>query len=216
MDGKYIVFTHEFIRCKSLTFQEKIMYLEIASLSSTELGCIASNGHFEKCFGISKKSASNTISSLIKKGFIESKLTNRNHTRILSIKNGLVSTEDGGVSIKDGETIDTKTLNKTLNKSTSSKSEDYLLKNKLYLQLSDIEKELYQEYLSIRKSMKVKTTPKIHDRLLDKYFEYGRNTLVIEKAITGNWKDFYNINNTNSNNTKQPQEHYSQSRGYIV
>lgn len=115
MQEKFIVLTHDMIRDNSLTMQEKIVYLEIVNLSSLDKGCIASNNHFEQCFGISKKSVSNTISSLIKKGLIESKITDRNHTRILSIK-------DGQVSIKDGETKE----NKTNNKSEFDKFIDFL------------------------------------------------------------------------------------------
>lgn len=122
MQEKFIVLTHDMIRDNSLTMQEKIVYLEIVNLSSLDKGCIASNNHFEQCFGISKKSVSNTISSLIKKGLVESKITDRNHTRILSIKDGGVSTKNGQVSIKDGETKE----NKTNNKSEFDKFIDFL------------------------------------------------------------------------------------------
>jgi hypothetical protein len=100
------------IRDDSMTMQEKIIYMEILSLSSLDKGCIASNAHFEKCFGISKKSVSNTISKLIEKGFISSELKDRNYTRILSIKNGQVS-------IKSGESKENKT-------NTTSSYDEYL------------------------------------------------------------------------------------------
>lgn len=106
MTDKHIVLSHSMIRDTSMTMQEKIIYLEILNLSSLEKGCIASNNHFEKCFGISKKSVSNTIASLIKKDLITSELRDRNHTRILSIKNGQVS-------IKSGETKENITDNTT-------------------------------------------------------------------------------------------------------
>jgi len=102
MPDKFISLSHSMIRRKDLTMQEKIVYLEILNLSSLEKGCIATNRHFEVSFGISKKSVSNTISSLVAKGFITSKLSDRNNTRVLSIKDGGVSIKDGGVSIKDG------------------------------------------------------------------------------------------------------------------
>lgn len=110
---KFIVLTHEMIRDTSMTMQEKIIYLEILNLSSLDKGCIASNSHFEKCFGISKKSVSNTISSLVQKGFIEVELKDRNHTRILSIKNGQVSIKDG--ESKENKTINTSSYDEYLN-----------------------------------------------------------------------------------------------------
>ena len=106
MNEKYITLTHSMIRDESMTMQEKIIYLEILNLSSLDKGCIASNNHFEKCFGISKKSVSNTIANLVKKGLISSELQDRNYTRILSIKNGQVS-------IKSGETKENITDNNT-------------------------------------------------------------------------------------------------------
>lgn len=158
MEDKFIPLTHSMIRRKDMTMQEKIIYLEILNLSSLDKGCIASNNHFEKCFGMPKKSVSNTISSLIKKGFIESELKDRNHTRILSIKNGQESIKDGQLSIKSGETKENKTINKTKNnydafidylkskckyKSKVSKTKDG---EKLFKQIED-KKELAKDYI---------------------------------------------------------------------
>lgn len=150
MEDKFIVLHHSMIRRTDLTMQEKIIYLEILNLSSLEKGCIASNSHFEKSFGISKKSVSNTISSLIKKGFIESEISNRNHTRVLSIKNGQVSTKDGYPSTKDGETKENKQSNKQSNKSTSLLDE-YLESDNSCTELT---KNKVQEFIGYRKKIK--------------------------------------------------------------
>jgi hypothetical protein len=124
MTDKFISLSHSMIRRKDLTMQEKIVYLEILNLSSLDKGCIASNKHFEVSFGISKKSVSNTISSLVSKGFITSKLTDRNNTRVLSIKDGGVSIKDGGVSIKDGESKENKQVNIKFNKKKKEQKEN--------------------------------------------------------------------------------------------
>lgn len=68
-----------------------------------------------------------------------------------------------------------------------------LYNHHLYILLNSEEKNLYNEYIKLRTTIKLKTTLQIHDRLLTKYFEFGRNTEVIEKAINGNWRDFYSI-----------------------
>ena len=39
--------------------------------------------------------------------------------------------------------------------------------------------------------MKLITTIKTHDSLLGKFFEYGASDEIIQNAINGNWKDFY-------------------------
>ena len=61
----------------------------------------------------------------------------------------------------------------------------------LYKELDSTEKELYLEYCALRKSMKLQTTYKIHERLLNKYFEYGRDKNILKNAIISNWKDLY-------------------------
>tara|TARA_R110000823_G_scaffold314308_2_gene443246 strand:- start:2 stop:646 length:645 start_codon:yes stop_codon:yes gene_type:complete len=156
MEDKFIVLNHSMIRRKDLTMQEKIVYIEILNLSSLEKGCIASNSHFERCFDISKKSVSNTISSLIKKGIIESKITNRNHSRVLSIKDGQVSTEDGQASIKHGESKENILINKTVNNAPTHKSNNNKLYNE-YLASKETtknEESLILDYLAYRKDIK--------------------------------------------------------------
>lgn len=56
---------------KELTWSEKLVLLEIDSLSALDLGCIASDQHFADFLGIKKGTASNIVSSLRKKGYIE-------------------------------------------------------------------------------------------------------------------------------------------------
>jgi hypothetical protein len=60
-----------------------------------------------------------------------------------------------------------------------------------YKDLSKYEKDLFSEYLEMRKDIKVKTTERIINRLLNFYFKNGRNPKIIENAINANWKDFY-------------------------
>jgi len=67
----------------------------------------------------------------------------------------------------------------------------YLLNHHLYKELSQKEESLYLEYISLRKLLKIQTTNSIHNRLLEKYFRFGRNQQVIENAINSNWKDFF-------------------------
>jgi hypothetical protein len=54
-----------------LTLQEKVFLVEIDSLDNKD-GCFASNDYFAKFFGLSKTRVSLVITSLIKKGFINS------------------------------------------------------------------------------------------------------------------------------------------------
>ena len=203
MEDKFIVLKHSMIRRTDLTMQEKIVYLEILSLSSLEKGCIASNNHFELSFGISKKSVSNTISSLIKKGFIESELTNRNHKRVLSIKDGGLSTKDGQVSIKSVETKENKTSNRTNN--NKNKQKDSL--DLKVLENFVLEKNVL-EFIQHRKEKKKPLTQLAFDKFFNKvlkYLELNYNVAeLIDNSITAGYTDIYEPKK--QNNFKQQKQ----------
>lgn len=55
---------------KEMTVGEKLMYVEIESLSKLDRGCFASNAHFAEMFSISPSRVSEIITSLASKGFI--------------------------------------------------------------------------------------------------------------------------------------------------
>ena len=55
---------------KNLTWNEKILFLEIDSYTSKEKDCYFSNEYISELLGISVTNASKTISSLIEKGYI--------------------------------------------------------------------------------------------------------------------------------------------------
>jgi len=131
--NKYITLPTGFIIDDNTTLKEKIIISEIHNLSSLEKGCIASNKHFEVLLGFSINSVSNTISSLVKKGILEVKISDRNHTRIIKIidnytlnllytKSVGVSTKSVGVSTKSVESKENNSFNNTVNKKTNKKN----------------------------------------------------------------------------------------------
>lgn len=56
---------------KDLTFQEKIILVEIDSYDDEQVGCYASNKHFVKNFGITSSRVSQIIQNLQNKGYIK-------------------------------------------------------------------------------------------------------------------------------------------------
>lgn len=90
-----------------------------------------------------------------------------------------------------GQSKEALPLNDSQSKEALPKPSLSLFNHHFYIQMTPKEKEVYLEYISLRKSMGIKTTKTIHDRLLKKYFEFGRDISVIENAINANWKDFY-------------------------
>lgn len=55
---------------KELTWNEKILFLEIDSFSTNEKDCFFSNEHIAKLLGVTVNSANRILSSLIKKGYV--------------------------------------------------------------------------------------------------------------------------------------------------
>ena len=55
---------------KNLTWNEKILFLEIDSYTSKEKDCFFSNEYISQLLGISETNANKTLSSLIKKGYV--------------------------------------------------------------------------------------------------------------------------------------------------
>jgi hypothetical protein len=79
---------------KTLTLQEKVFFVEIDSLDSSERGCYANNHYFADFFGISKTRVSLVIKSLIEKGFITSTINiKEGNKRIL--KGSLIKVKGG-------------------------------------------------------------------------------------------------------------------------
>jgi hypothetical protein len=69
-DFRGIWISSEIWLTKDMTVGEKLMYVEIESLSKLDRGCFASNAHFAEMFSISPSRVSEIISSLASKGFI--------------------------------------------------------------------------------------------------------------------------------------------------
>ena len=65
----------------NLTWSEKMLLVEIDSLSTLEKGCIATNEYLSSFFNLSKDRISKLISSLKAKGYIEVKLIYNGDTK---------------------------------------------------------------------------------------------------------------------------------------
>lgn len=64
-----------------LTDKAKLLYGEITCLTNKTGECWASNQYFADLYGVSKQTISNTISSLIKYGYLTSELVYKEDTK---------------------------------------------------------------------------------------------------------------------------------------
>lgn len=94
--------------------------------------------------------------------------------KVVSISSGITTSSNGG-----SNTLLINTLNN----------------NTIYASLSEKEKELFNEYLDLRKKKKLSNQDSVIKRLLKKYDELKRNPQIIENSIVREYRDFYPINN---------------------
>lgn len=104
-----------------------------------------------------------------------------------------------------GQSKEALPLNGSQSKEALPKPSLSLFNHHLFNKLNKEEKDLYLEYISLRKKMKLQTTNTIHDRLLNKYFDFGRNIEIIKRSITSNWKDFYEVKEFKQFKSNEPE-----------
>lgn len=80
-DFKGVWIPKEIWLSKDLSVQEKVLLVEINSLSKTENGCFASNEYFADFIGLSKERTRKLISSLVDKGYVTSSIEYKEGTR---------------------------------------------------------------------------------------------------------------------------------------
>ena len=85
----------EILASRALSFKEKYLLSEIKALDK-ENGCFASNQYFSSMFGVTKKSISEGIQSLIKKGLVVSKISKQlGNKRVLNLARKPLSPKKG-------------------------------------------------------------------------------------------------------------------------
>ena len=106
----------------NLTWSEKMLLVEIDSLSTLEKGCIATNEYLSNFFNLSKDRISKLISSLKSKGYIEVKLIYNGNTKQIIKREittigyrqkqleGVVKNNDRGI-VESNEDINTDIIN---------------------------------------------------------------------------------------------------------
>lgn len=117
MNDRYLAIPVSMVRDKNLTSMEMFIYIEISQLAMLEHGCVASNGHFAQLFDIKKEAVSRAISSLEKKGYINSKIKNgsRNFSRSITLNKMLFDPKQNVIPplTKCSETKGTNTITNT-------------------------------------------------------------------------------------------------------
>lgn len=202
----------------------KLLYGEITALCNAEGYCWASNKYFAGLYNTTTRAVSRWLKALSDKGYIESKLQYKQgskevETRYITISGDPIDKNvstyrqncpypiDKNVSTPiDKNVVENNTLsfNTTSNnfKKESKTSYDAIL-SKIQ---DDSLKELYLEYIKMRKMIKSPMTDKALQMLINKVerlepTSIDRQKLLLETAILNNWKSVYPLKDETSQPT---------------
>ena len=189
---------------------DKIILAEIDSLDSSDKGCWASNKHIADFCQCSETKVSTAISKLIKFGYLyvqnfdgrqrelKSRLSNFERQ---NLKNCKADTQN----LKESNTSNN-TLNNTKKERKTATGYDDILSSIANDELRD----LYLEYIKMRKMIKAPMTDRALTMLINKVNELEPHSVanqkkLLEVAIMNNWKSVYPLKNTGNNKqTEQP------------
>lgn len=211
--------------CADLTANAKLLYGEITALCSDKGYCWASNDYFAELYGVSGRTIQRWIESLEEHGFI-ARSESVDGNRRISIKDPFVSPKKGddknvaggdknvvggrqkchgGVTKMSGghdknvthnNTYNT-TLNNTKNKKKVSKKESGESFDTILSGVADDGlRELYVEYIKMRKLIKAPMTNRALEMLISKVDKLEPSSVenkkkLLENAILNNWKSVY-------------------------
>jgi hypothetical protein len=191
-----------------LTPNAKLLYGEITALCNKKGYCWATNKYFAELYGVSKKSISNWVKSLCDRGYIQSKViykegSNEVENRYITILPHPIEEKFDTYGIKSDAPIEEKftdnnTYNTTSNITSNKKKErkqstyDAILANVT----DDSLRDLYYEYIKMRKLIKSPMTDRALVMLINKVVQLEPNSIdrqkqLLETAIMNNWKSVY-------------------------
>lgn len=203
---------------KDLTFQEKIILVEIDSYDDGQVGCFATNKHFVNNFGINSSRISQIIQSLQRKNYITitydfngKEIIKRylhinrppyppkdgmSKINIGMLKNemGVCQFDKGGYvkKLKDNNTnINNTNIN---NKEERKKETNYDKIINSMVEDEEVKNSIY-EFIKMRKLIKKPMTDRALTMLINKLEKLSSDKdiqiKILEKSILKNWTDIY-------------------------
>ena len=203
---------------KDLTFQEKIILVEIDSYDDGQVGCFATNKHFVNNFGINSSRISQIIQSLQRKNYITitydfngKEIIKRylhinrppyppkdgmSKINIGMLKNemGVCQFDKGGYvkKLKDNNTnINNTNIN---NREERKKESNYDKIINSMVEDEEVKNSIY-EFIKMRKLIKKPMTDRALTMLINKLYKLSNNKQIqikiLEQSILKNWTDIY-------------------------
>lgn len=193
---------------KNLTWNEKILFLEIDSYTSQDIDCFFSNEYISELLGISQTNANKTLSSLINKGYVIKTKFDGRHRYVksaLSYSTTLPCQERQGSRVRDISVYNIIENNKTINKKENNKKKELDLSN-----VSEPLMPIVLDWLSYKREKKQTYTPKGFKVFYKNLCEMSGNSPVIarniiEQSMQNNWSGIFALKNINEGNMGYPK-----------
>lgn len=188
---------------KELPANAKLLYGEITALCNQKGYCWATNDYFAKLYNCAKSSVSRWIATLKERGYINIDLIYKEGSKEIEYRCIKICEypipKNGNTPIpKNGKENNTFSFNNTSNKKKERKSETRAASyDEILSKIEDEElRELYYEYIKMRKMIKAPMTDRALKTLIAKVeatepVKVDRQKKMLEVAIINNWKSVY-------------------------
>lgn len=208
---------------KELPPNAKLLYGEITALCNSEGYCWANNKYFADLYEVTNISISKWIKALCDAGYIKSEIIYKAGTkeidkRYITIINDPIKEKFNTPikkvndpikeKFKDNNTSLNNTPNNTSNKKKERKKSGY---DEILSTVPDDDlRELYLEYIKMRKLIKSPMTDRALTMLIKKVNELEKTTdrqkLLLETAIMNNWKSVYPLKDEKKTGQPAPKQ----------
>lgn len=186
-----------------LTALDKVILTEIDSLDQGERGCFASNKHIADFCQCSEAKVTKSISHLTKLGYV---YVQKFDGRQRELRSRLVNFTRQNDKKCEAESENLRQSNTGSNPGTNtSKKESKKGYDEILSQITDDSlRELYVEYIKMRKFIKSPMTDRALTMLIKKVnslepTDIDRQKRLLETAIINNWKSVYPLKDDNNN-----------------
>jgi hypothetical protein len=195
---------------KELPPNAKLLYGEITALCNQKGYCWATNDYFAKLYNCAKSSISRWIANLKERGYINIELIYKEGSkeieyRCIKICEYPIPKNENTPTPKNEKDNNTSSFNNTFNKKKESKKEPEQASYDTILSAIENEslRELYYEFIKMRKMIKAPLTNRGLKTLITKVNELEPNNvfrqkLMLENAIMNNWKSVYPLKDEGS------------------
>lgn len=183
---------------KELTVGEKLMYVEIESLSKLQRGCFASNAHFAEMFSISNSRVSEIISSLAVKGFVsveQKRQGVRTVQRIIQIiPRHLTSSENTKNPFGKGdEGSSEKAQGKNTKIFTNTKKKNIAVFDPSQGRPENVSPDVWEGFCKMRKQKRALLTERACELIARKLVGLSKEAAdgVVDQSTASSWSDVY-------------------------